>query len=403
MRLCFFRLPMGKLCPSMQQLLNESSDGSICGLRYWPAIIYNDYTEFIGQSTVGERCAYYISTTNKDLSSHKHSQVVRFLGWSGRGCNDTEESRSEYMYADISYDDPNDDRVTSFAGNRAAFENEARDFLQQSTILLFQRQHVGKFLKAMAPALEYHNDPNHRTNLDANVPTSVNVPSPHNDMVSDPEDTVESLVSLVSWSSPDSQVKTSGLNGKSRRKKTSARRRRKSKKSGSGSRLVWNEATHNAPKSCNDRTCLVDSVCSLLTGPECFKAKVHEAMLSVMPRSGDTSIASINDALEPFNMDLVPVTHLYNQPGGLPYHILQQQHCKLVIRIKLSNLKNQTVYHSVGWDGSIIHDHPKMCIVNRTKDRRYWDDSNAVFDRLYPKKFFMGWQIATVYRLRLID
>ena len=225
--------------------------------------------------------------------------------------------------------------------------------------------------------------------------------SPHNDMVSDPVETVESLVSSRSQSSPETQAKTSRLSGKNRRKKTSARRRNKTKKSGSGSRLVWNEATHNAPKSRNERTCLVDSVCALLTGPECLKAKVQEAMLSAMPRSGDTSIASINDALEPFNMDLVPVTHLYNQPGGLPYHILQKQICKLVIRIKLSNLKNQTVYHSVGWDGSVIHDHPKMCIVNRTTDRRYWDDSKAVFDRLYPRKYFMGWQIATVYRLRV--
>ena len=157
------------------------------------------------------------------------------------------------MHANIRSDDPNDDRVMSFAGNQAAFKNEARDFLEKSTCLLFQRQHVGQFLKTMAPALEYHNDQNHRTNLDANVP------SPHNDVVSDSVGTVESSVSVASRSSSGPQAKTSGLNGK-RRKKTSVRRRRKSKKSGSGLRLMWNEATHNAPKSCNDRTRLVDSV-----------------------------------------------------------------------------------------------------------------------------------------------
>ena len=62
-------------------------------------------------------------------------------------------------------------------------------------------------------------------------------------MVSDPVDTIEDLVSLVSQSPPGPQAKTSGLNGKSRSMKTSAKRRLKTRKSGSGSRLVWNEAT----------------------------------------------------------------------------------------------------------------------------------------------------------------
>ena len=114
-------------------------------------------------------------------------------------------------------------------------------------------------------------------------------------------------------------------------------------------------------------------------------------MLSKMPRSGDTSIECINSALKLYNMDLVPVTHLYNKRGGMPYHLLQERQCNLVIRIKLSNLKRQTVYHSVGWDGSIIHDHPKMCIVNQTRDRQYWDSCNAVFDKIYPRKYFSSW------------
>ena len=100
-------------------------------------------------------------------------------------------------------------------------------------------------------------------------------------------------------------------------------------------------------------------------------------------------------------MDLIPVTHIYNKRGGMPYHLLQERQCNLVIRIKLSNLKHQTVYHSVGWDGSIIHDHPKMCIVNQTRDRQYWDSCNAVFDKIYPRKYFSSWQISTVYKLRL--
>ena len=256
----------------------------------------------------------------------------------------------------------------------------------------------------------YHPDP---TNLDPNDP------SPRNDdaAVCDPcVDEVEDLVSTVSRRTPSPQVITPKHGSTKRKSRTKGSRTKRSRKGRcsaihshkavqgrSGSRLVWNEATHNAPKSRNDRTCLVDSVRAILPGPECIKASIHTAMLSKMPRSGDTSIECINSALKIYNMDLVPVTHIYNKRGGMPYHLLQERQCNLVIRIKLSNLKHQTVYHSVGWDGSIIHDHPKMSIVNQTKDRQYWDGSNDVFEKMYPKKYFSCWQISTVYRLRLLD
>ena len=252
--------------------------------------------------------------------------------------------------------------------------------------------------------------------------TTDSAPSPNNDdaladdLVCDPcVDEVESQLSSVSQGTPSPQVNAPKGQPKKRKSRTkgskktrskkgtsTAMRRDKAKKSKSGSRLVWNKNSTNptTTKSRNDRTCLIDAVHALLSADEQLKAAtVYKAMESKLAPEGDTSIESVNEALTEFGMELLPVTGQYRKKGGLPYHLLQEQECKLVINIKLTNTQGQTMNHSVAWDGNIIHDHPKICIVNRTTDREYWDSSNAVFHKLYPKKFFSSWQITNVFLL----
>ena len=64
---------------------------------------------------------------------------------------------------------------------------------------------------------------------------------------------------------------------KSRSMKTLVRRRRKWKKSGSGSRLVWNEATHNTPKSRNQHQKYILS--AMIPAPP-TRAKIQRNFLS---------------------------------------------------------------------------------------------------------------------------
>ena len=238
------------------------------------------------------------------------------------------------------------------------------------------------------------------TLLDAFEEDNDSVPSPNNDVVPESVDTVEGSVSIASRSSSGPQTKASFHKGKGRNQKCSVKRRRRSRKKKSGSRLVWNKNSTNTTKARNDRTCLIDAVHALLSADEQLNAAtVYKAMESKLAPEGDTSIESVNEALTEFGMVLRPVTGQYRKEGGLPYHLLQEHDCKLVINIKLTNTQGQTMNHSVAWDGNIIHDHPKICIVNRTTDREYWDSSNAVFHKLYPKKFFSSWQITNVFLL----
>ena len=64
---------------------------------------------------------------------------------------------------------------------------------------------------------------------------------------------------------------------KSRSMKTLVRRRRKWKKSGSGSRLVWNEATHNTPKSLNQHR---KNILSAMMPAPPKRAKIQRNFLS---------------------------------------------------------------------------------------------------------------------------
>ena len=50
----------------------------------------------------------------------------------------------------------------------------------------------------------------------------------------------------------------------------------------------------------------------------------------------------------------------------------------------LVNLKQQTMYHFIAWDGNRLHDQSYVSIVN-TRDRSNQEESNKVFEELYNK------------------
>ena len=173
----------------------------------------------------------------------------------------------------------------------------------------------------------------------------------------------------------------------------------KAKSNGNGSRLVWNKDLSGAIKVKNERTCLPDAIRELLH-PR-LKDIIYESMISNMAADGDTSIKMMNTVLKGYGLTLKHVTSEYKDKshGSLAYELLQETDCKLVIRIKLKNHRGQPMWHCVGWNGKVIYDRPKKSIVNGTTDRRDRKGSEDVFHKLYPKKWFLDWQITNVYML----
>ena len=90
-----------------------------------------------------------------------------------------------------------------------------------------------------------------------------------------------------------------------------------------------------------------------------------------MPAEENTSILCANIALAKHGMMLKRVSSKCNQRGGLPYHVLKEGECNLIINIKLGDLQHRPPFasHFVAWDGKIIWDHPDYVKVNITSGR----------------------------------
>ena len=164
-----------------------------------------------------------------------------------------------------------------------------------------------------------------------------------------------------------------------------------------GSRLVLNKTAPIAPGP-NTRTCLPDAIINVLPDG-CDKELVLADLLSAMPKFGDTRIADVMIPLARHGLRLERVTQKYNHRGGFPYHLLKEHDCSLIINLKLTNTKEETVSHFVAWDGSIIYDHPYMSKVNNTTDRNTAEGSKNVFKKMYSKEGFCNYQVTNVYSL----
>ena len=119
-----------------------------------------------------------------------------------------------------------------------------------------------------------------------------------------------------------------------------------------GSRKVLNRTPNYAPDNPNDRTCLADSICSLLD--DCKRSVIYADIVREMPSEGDTSVGSANVALVKHDLKLERVSGLFRRKGGIPFHLLQLRRCKLVLLIELTTLEGGSAFHSVAWDGTTI-------------------------------------------------
>ena len=210
---------------------------------------------------------------------------------------------------------------------------------------------------------------------------------------------------------------TCNKNGRNRNKKRKVKKPRKkssttckvnqniqrAKTTEGGCRKVLNKTPAMiAPTGHNGRTCLADAIGALLPDKQ-SKQSIFSSICSEMPAEGDTSIACANVALARHGMVLERATSQYNQRGGLPYHLMKECECRLVINIKLGVIARKTLFasHFVAWDGKVVWDRPHSVKVNDTSDRTTIEGSRDVFGRLYHKKQFSSWQITNVYRLSL--
>ena len=78
-------------------------------------------------------------------------------------------------------------------------------------------------------------------------------------------------------------------------------------------------------------------------------------------------------------------------PQGGAFHLLQEHDCRLVIKVKLTNLEDRTMYHFVAWDGNEIYNQPFNSKVNKSDDRTNTAMSKMVFTKLYPSSEFVNW------------
>jgi len=201
-------------------------------------------------------------------------------------------------------------------------------------------------------------------------------------------------VSYLSGSECSTFSETSS-SGKSR---YATKRECESQKKKGGSRLVLNTTppVGNGP---NTRTCLLDAVMTLLQS-NVHATKIRKSIVASMPPTGDTPISVATKALSQFGIGLQAVTGMYrDRPGGAAYNVVQERNCSLILRIKLTNLRNQVAYHMAAWDGETIYDRPRNSKVSHTKDRQSVSCARAVFWKLYSKEKFRDWRIVNVYRI----
>ena len=116
-----------------------------------------------------------------------------------------------------------------------------------------------------------------------------------------------------------------------------------------------------------------------------------------MPEDGDTSIEDIRGALQEHGLVLEVVNIKYMKKGGASFYLFEETNCRLIIRLKLTNLRNETMFHFVAWDGEVVYDKPYDNIIDREIDLASKEASTMAFGRLYPKTEFISWQITSVY------
>ena len=136
--------------------------------------------------------------------------------------------------------------------------------------------------------------------------------------------------------------------------------------------------------------------------PDKKKAQVFLDICLTMPKIGDTSILCVNNVLGKHGIIRRRANATYNQHGGLSFHLLKERNHKLVINIKLGDLRHGTgvtvTSYFISWDGKTLWDHPDSLRVNHNNKQATAKECNQIFKKLY-KKQGLSCQITNIYQL----
>ena len=119
------------------------------------------------------------------------------------------------------------------------------------------------------------------------------------------------------------------------------------------------------------------------------------------PKDGvirDPEVGDFTDVLESHGWILEPVGMRYRE-GGLAFNVIQETDCSLIMNIMLVDHNGDSWRHFVVWDGSVIHDHPYSCKVNKVSDRTL-QGVKALLKKFFPKKDYKSACFCSVFELQ---
>jgi hypothetical protein len=405
-RIHLLRLPKDLIPCGLQDMSPKMSVST--QFQHWPAVVYSDVEDLLSNLPSTEQDV--VRRQHHENMSHPESQTemcARLFSWSGHGILRVSGSSLE----DIMNDGSND--IIDFANTNIDDWIGSADSLIKNHSRLGPEvdDHARRFKVALESALRYARIKARRKSNDDKERDGKSSCESERDVV----EGVESQKSASQSSShPPANIPSTKSKGKCRRpptKKNGNNKNRGKVKSKHvmvrdkkaftkehGSRVIMNRFLPVIPGVPNNRTCIVDSLSAHIVDPS-IKQIVISSFCKMMPTVGDTPIKIANEILEEHGMVLQRATPKY-QNGCKAFNLLKMQECRLIIGIRLYDLKKPTWYapHCVAWDGKIIHDRPKCVRVNNTSDRTE-DNSKAVFERLFHKKQYSRWEIVDIYEL----
>ena len=184
---------------------------------------------------------------------------------------------------------------------------------------------------------------------------------------------------------------------KASRRKNKRRRETKNYKVDGGARVVRTPLGNDEER----RACLKHAVFNLFTPEEMNRVRDLLLPFPSSPDGGDVTIEQGNTWLmePPLGLFLNPVTYRYRKKGGIPYHLLKDSDCRLVIKVKLTMRDSSGVAnHFFAYDGTTLHDEPDSIKPSRD-DRSKEENCLSIFQQLFPKERFSNFRVTNVFEL----
>ena len=131
--------------------------------------------------------------------------------------------------------------------------------------------------------------------------------------------------------------------------------------------------------------------------------RITSDLLSAMPTEigvdREPQVGDMIGVLQSRGWTLAPVGMRYRANGGQLFNLMQEKKCSLILNIMLTDHEGDSWRHFVAWDGSIIHDHPYICKVNKVSDRTR-EGSRALFKKFFPQEDYKKARVCSVFELQ---